>query len=187
MQTDEWKGTVWKCLVQRQRGVLEKICTMTDPYYGKCEGRHSCREKVHSKEALSGIGEGEETGESDFVRERSEVEAEQNSCEPVCREELHLMPCDWEQYLKLRHQAENQYHLVDSIPVLRVGMVRGDEHTQIIGGLCRLIGRVRIDGRRAKALYRSSVKVRSIDAAIRLGGSAKSSGLSSSASERGTG
>lgn len=53
--------------------------------------------------------------------------------------------------------------------MLQVGIVRDDEHTEIIPGLCSLAGILWIEGRRVAGLYGPIVEVRSTDAAILLG------------------
>lgn len=132
----------------------------------------------------SGTENGGAPEEIEFAGERGDVRTEQDRCEPSRRRELHLIPCDLKQYLNLRHWVKDQYDLFDGIQVWRVCMVEDDEHTQVIFGLYRLLGRVSTDERRVTGLSRPSVKLQLIDAAVSTGRSTESSGSSSSSSER---
>lgn len=88
---------------------------MTASYCGGCEGGSESRGNSHSRRSLSGTEEDGETGGSDFAVERDETETEHDRWERVCREKLHLTPCDPTQYLELLHRAENRFNLVDCV------------------------------------------------------------------------
>lgn len=98
------------------------------------------------------------------------MKTKRDRCERACRRDLHMTSCDWEQYLKLGHQAEDQYDLVDGILLTRAGLRKDDEHTRN-HGLGSLIEQVWIAERCVKCLYCLSMRVRSTNAAIGLVGS----------------
>lgn len=56
---------------------------MTGPYCKDCKGRCESREKVDSRNALSGNEEVGAAEESAFPEERDEVETEQDRCKRV--------------------------------------------------------------------------------------------------------
>lgn len=87
-------------------------CTLTGVYCGECGGRYEGRDSVDSKNAPSGIEEGEAPARSDWVVRHRKEGKEQSRCKLVCREKLHLTQCDWKQYLELWHQAEDHYSSV---------------------------------------------------------------------------
>lgn len=111
---------------------------MTGTYCEEYESRSQSRENVDSKGAPLGIEKGVSLEESDFAGERGEVKKKQESCAHVCREELHLTPCDWDQYLELRHHAEQRFDFVDGATVLWANMEGDDDHTKVISGYLQL-------------------------------------------------
>lgn len=72
-------------------------------YSRKCASRSESQEDVDSESVLSGIQEGKARVESDFGGERGQVGTEHDRCEFVCREELHMIPCECERYLEIGH------------------------------------------------------------------------------------
>lgn len=125
-------------------------------------------ENVNSESAPSGTNEGGARRESDSAKEGGNVKRERDRFERIYRTKLHPTSCDWEQGLKLERRAKHKYDLVDSLLESRAGMVRDEGHTQVIGGLASLTGRVWTHQRHLEFLYGPSVSVWSRAVALRL-------------------
>lgn len=115
-------------------------CTMIGPYCQECESRSGGRKNVDSESAPFGAESGAAKEGSGFAKERCKLETGQHRCERACRVELHLTPCDLEQFLELEHRAEDQHSFVDGTLVSRTSLVEHDEHTQIADSLGSLLG-----------------------------------------------
>lgn len=81
------------------------------------------------------------------------METEKNRCQPVCGGALSLTLCDKGMYGETENEAKQRYDLVDVTLVLRFGMVEDGEHSSVITGLCSVLKRVWINGRRMKGLH----------------------------------
>lgn len=55
--------------------------------------------------------------------EGGKVQNEQNRCDRVCCEELHLTLCHWERYLELRNRVEYRYSSMDGTRIWLAGMI----------------------------------------------------------------
>lgn len=69
------------------------------------------------------------------------METERNGGKVVCPGELHVTPCDYEQYLELQHPVEDPHHLVDGVLVLRATVVGQKKHRQVTTRLGSVTGR----------------------------------------------
>lgn len=76
---------------------------MTKLYCGECESGSEIKRNVDNWSFLSNTEEGATRQASEFARKRGDMRTARDRCELVVREELHLAPCDWEQYLELKH------------------------------------------------------------------------------------
>lgn len=143
MQADKGTRIGSKWPLERRCAVVGKNCTLLGLYCEKCEGKSKSQENSDSDSLPSSTKNYESPEGRELAEERGKVEKNLNRCERACCEEMHLTPCDWEKYLELGHQVEDQYDLVDGILVSRAGVVEHEGHTQIAAWICSLMGRKR--------------------------------------------
>lgn len=85
----------------------------------------------------------------------------------LCRE-LHLTPCDWQQYLQMEQRAEDWYALLNGVLVSRVRIAGHDDHRGLIKALHELESRIRTRRGLVQAHGVPSVMVRSAREGARL-------------------
>lgn len=107
LQAKKKKAVGCKWPLERRCGVVKRNCTITGLYCGKCERRSKGRESANSESVPSGIDKDGAAEGSDFAGKSGKVKREQNLFNPVCRGELHLIMCDWKQFLELEHLAKD--------------------------------------------------------------------------------
>lgn len=105
--------------------------------------------------------------------------------------ELHMTPCDWQQFLKVEQRHEDRYDLENGILVSGVGMAGDRDRTCLTGALRELKSRLGTQKRRVQTHGMQNIKLRLAKEASRLGagrkwvrGSKGSRSSSSSPSEK---
>lgn len=83
--------------------------------------------------------------------------------------ELHLILCNWQQFLELEQKTHDRYDLVNGCLVFRGGAAGDDDHTYLGSALREVQSRVWIQGRRVLAHSMLGVRIPSAREAAKLG------------------